>query len=287
MSLPLTKSLAELPEYRFVLVNLVARDLKVRYQDKSLGFIWSVLHPALLLGIWYLVFRHVVRVEVGGPRYWAFLIPGMLTYQFIQTSIVEGARAVRDNAGIVRKVYVPMEVLVCAAVSVRLIEYLIQLVVAMALLAALHYGGGGGDAGAGVAEFSFLKTLSVLPGAVILIYLFVLGVAMPLSGFTILYRDLDHLVGLALTAMLYLSPIFWSLAMIADRSWVTAFAFNPVADLIILVRDPMYWGTWPTNPAVGGGPAAAWGVAAGASTITFVAGYALLARVKHTLAEVV
>src|SRR5688572_31383456 len=78
MNLPLSKSLSELPEYRFVLANLIARDLKVRYQDKALGFLWSLLHPALLLGIWYLVFSHVVRIDIGGPRYWAFLLPGLL-----------------------------------------------------------------------------------------------------------------------------------------------------------------------------------------------------------------
>lgn len=284
MALPLTKSLSELPEYRFVLANLVARDLKVRYRDKALGFLWSILHPAVLLGIWYLVFRHVVRLEIGGPRYWAFLIPGMLTYQFIHSSIVEGARAVRDNAGIVRKVYVPMEILVCAAVTVRAVEYLMQLTVAAVLLLLLHHGAGGVFDGA---AFSLGKTLAVLPGAVVLIYLFVLGVAMPLAGFTILYRDLDHLVGLVLTAMLYLSPIFWSLAMIRDSAWMPAFALNPVADLIVLVRDPMYAGTWPSNLAVGGGALATWGVAVAATVISLSVGYALLGRVKHTLAEVV
>ncbi len=282
MNPTLSKSLSELPEYRFVLANLIARDLKVRYQDKALGFLWSLLHPAVLLGIWYLVFRHVVRMEIGGPRYWAYLIPGMLTYQFIQGAILDGSRAVRDNSGIVRKVYIPMEILVCAAVTVKLIEFLIQLCIALLLLGLLH--GTGGLDGAG---FSVSKTLVVLPGAVLLTYIFVLGVAMPLSGFTVLYRDLDHLIGLVLTALLYLSPIFWSLTMIADRPWMPLFALNPLADLIVLIRDPMYWGTWPSNLAVGGGATATWLAATAVSSLSFVVGYFLLGRVKHTLAEVV
>jgi len=282
MNPTLSKSLSELPEYRFVLANLIARDLKVRYQDKALGFLWSLLHPAVLLGIWYLVFRHVVRMEIGGPRYWAYLIPGMLTYQFIQGAILDGSRAVRDNSGIVRKVYIPMEILVCAAVTVKLIEFLIQLCIALLLLGLLH--GTGGLDGAG---FSVSKTLVVLPGAVLLTYIFVLGVAMPLSGFTVLYRDLDHLIGLVLTALLYLSPIFWSLTMIADRPWMPLFALNPLADLIVLIRDPMYWGTWPSNLAVGGGATATWLAATAVSSLSFVGGYFLLGRVKHTLAEVV
>lgn len=284
MNLPLAKSLSELPDYRFVLANLVARDLKVQYQDKALGFVWSLLHPAMLLGIWYLVFSHVVKVDAGGPRYWAFLIPGLLTYQFVQGAIREGARAVRDNSGIVRKVYVPIEVLVCAAVTVKAVEFAVQMILAMALMLFLHYGANGQWDGAG---FSLTRTLIVLPGAILLTYIFVLGVAMPLSGYTVLYRDLDHLVGLVLMALLYLSPIFWNLSMIEYKPWAWLFVFNPLADLVVLFRDPMYWSGWPHNPAVGGGAVAAWGVATLVSTIAFVGGYLLLHRVKHILAEVV
>src|SRR5438045_2971424 len=115
MALSLSKNLSELPEFRHVLANLIVRDLKVKYQSKALGFLWSLLHPALLLAVWYLVFSRVARLDIGLPRYWAFLIPGLLVYQFISTSISDGAWAIRRNAGIIRKVYLPMEVLVIAA----------------------------------------------------------------------------------------------------------------------------------------------------------------------------
>src|SRR5204863_6970691 len=102
MTFPLSKSLSELPEYSQVLGNLIARDLKVKYQSKALGFVWSLLHPAILIGIWYVVFSmRVIRFD--HKNYWAFLISGMITFQFMQQSIVEGAWAVRKNSGIIRK----------------------------------------------------------------------------------------------------------------------------------------------------------------------------------------
>src|SRR5438876_10271818 len=107
----LSRNLHELLEYRQVLANLIARDLKVKYQSKALGFVWSLLHPAILVGIWYIVFSmKVIRFDYH--NYWAFLISGMITFQFMQQSILEGAWAVRKNSGIIRKVYVPMEILV-------------------------------------------------------------------------------------------------------------------------------------------------------------------------------
>ena len=71
----------------------IARDLKVKYQSKGLGFLWSLLHPAIYIGIWYLVFSlRVLNIQL--PDYWAFLLGGMLTYTFIQQAITEGAWAV-------------------------------------------------------------------------------------------------------------------------------------------------------------------------------------------------
>src|SRR4026209_354071 len=143
-------SLIELPEYRRVLANLIARDLKVKYQAKALGFAWSLLYPAAMIAIWYAVIHRIINIQM--PNYWAYLIAGMLPFQFLQNAIMEGSSAVRRNAGIVRKVYVPMEVLVIAGVTVKLVEFLLQLAVAIVLLIIAHHG-----AWAGVG-FSVTKT---------------------------------------------------------------------------------------------------------------------------------
>ena len=277
MTLSLQKSLRELPEFRGVLLTLVARDLKVKYQTKALGFAWSLLYPAVMIGIWYTVFRTIIKIEM--PRYWAFLICGMLPFQFVQNAIMSGSGAVRGNAGLVRKVYMPMEVLVIAAVTVKLVEFLLQLAVAMALLAFLHRGE--------QIHFSYLKTLVVLPPAIALLFLFVLGVSLPLAAWSVIYRDLEHMIGLALMALMYLTPVFWSLTFISDLSWRKWFALNPVTDFIELLRGPLYWGTWPTNAALGPSHSMAWGVACLFSVAAFVVGYELFDRTKHVLAEVV
>jgi ABC-type polysaccharide/polyol phosphate export permease len=282
MTFPLSKSLSELPEYSQVLGNLIARDLKVKYQSKTLGFLWSLLHPAILIGIWYVVFSLRI-INQNFYHYWAFLLPGILVYQFIQTAIIEGSYAVRRNAAIIRKVYVPTEILIIAAITVKMVEFLLQILVAILLLAALHRGSGLADG------FSLYKTLVVLPGALLLTYVFVLGVCMPLSAWTVIYRDLDHMIGLALTALFYITPIFWQLKLDPGKPhrWAWLFVFNPAMDLIELFRRPMYWGDWPANPVVGGGAGSAWLIACVIAFGAFFVGYALLGRCKHILAEVV
>ena len=269
MTLTLAKSLSELPEYRRVLVTLVARDLKVKYQTKALGFLWSLLYPALMIAIWYVVFNRALKIDM--PRYWAFLVVGMLPFQFVQNAIHEGAGAVRKNASLIRKIYMPTEVLVIAGVTVKLVEFLAQLAVAILLLAMVHRGE---DIG-----FSALKTMIILPSAVLLLYLFVLGVSLPLSGWTVIYRDLEHMVSLGLMMLFYLTPIFWSLTMIGGKPWRWVFYLNPLVSFIELIRAPLYWGAW---PALG-----VWGLALLFAGGAFVGGYTLFDRSKHVLAEVV
>jgi lipopolysaccharide transport system permease protein len=279
MSLSLIKSARELPEYVQVFGNLVARDLKVKYQSKGLGFAWSLLHPAILLGIWYVVFHRAGLLRDTMPRYWAYLLSGMLTFQFIQAGIVDGACAIRSNAGIIRKVYMPLEILVIAAVTVRLIEYVLQLLVALALLIAMHHG----DA----ASISLIKSAVVLPGAILLVYLFVLGVSLPLAAWTVVYRDLDHIISLAMTAMFYVTPVFWAIPMLAGKKYIWLVALNPVADLLELFHSPLYWGRWPENIAVGYGALGAWAVPIAIVAVVFIIGYELFDKSKRILAEVV
>lgn len=269
MAPTLVMSLSELPEYRRALLTLVARDLKVKYQTKALGFLWSLVYPALMISIWYAVFRGVLKVNM--PNYWAYLIVGMLPFQFVQNAVLEGSSAVRKNAGLIRKVYIPMEILVIAGVTVKLVEFLAQLAVAVLVLAVAHHAEGLG--------FSLWRTLVVLPSAVLLIYIFALGVSLPLAAWTVMYRDLEHMVTLALMMLIYLTPIFWNLSFIEGSGLKWAFMFNPLMHLIDLFRGPLYWGSMPSLWT--------WGPAIAFASIAFVGGYLLFDRSKHVLAEVV
>src|SRR5688500_9867924 len=232
----LANSLSELPEYRQVLANLIARDLKVKYQSKALGFAWSLLAPAVMLAILYVIFAGAFRVNV--PHYWALLVASLLPFQFMQESILAGAASIRGSAGLIRKVYVPMEILVVAGVTVRAIEFVLQMLLAVALLAAMHHGGGAFDVvppalaphlpAGGHVHFDARKTLAVLPGAIVLTYLFVLGVALPLSAWCVIYKDLDHILTIAMRVLFYATPVFWGAFQFLPKPWVRWLPLNPM-----------------------------------------------------------
>ena len=121
-----------------------------------------------------------------------------------------------------------------------------------------------------------------------LLFVFVLGVSLPLSSYTVIYRDLDHMIGLVMTALFYMTPVFWSLTLVPYKPWMLAFALNPAMAIVDLFRGPLYWGTWPVNRAIPEyGTLAAWALATVMSFGSLVIGYALFNRSKLILAEVV
>jgi ABC-type polysaccharide/polyol phosphate export permease len=327
MTPSIATSLSELPEYRQVLANLIARDLKVKYQVKALGFAWSLLAPAAMLAILYTIFSHAFKVNM--PDYWAFLVAGILPFQFISESIVTGANSIRQSAGLIRKVYIPMEILVIASITVRTIEFVLQMLLAAALLMALHHGMGVKGpltatpvpppvAGAPHAmahpaaahpqqqhpaqaqplppsitrhvshppHFAPLKTAVVLPGAILLSYLFVLGLSMPLAAWCVIYKDLDHIITIVMRVLFYATPVFWAVFQM-QSVWARYSWLNPVANMLALFRAPMYWGAWPFNEALSGGSMHAWGICIVSTVVVLIGGYLLFNRSKRILAEVV
>ena len=275
------RSLCELPEYAQVLVNLVARDLKVKYARSALGFLWTLIYPALMLAIYMTVFGVVLRINI--PVFWAYLVAGLIPFQFLSGAVVEGARAIRSNGNLIRKIHFPLEILVVATVTAKLVEFLLQLAVAVVFLILLHH-----DPASEV-SLSLTKSAVVLPGAVLLLYVLALAIALPLAAWSVIYRDVDHIIALGMTAWFYLTPIFWSIG-IAHRhigSAVRWFALNPALNVIELFRAPLYAGDWPVNHALDGGGLSAWLVASAMCLGLLALGYYLFHRSRDILAEVV
>jgi ABC-type polysaccharide/polyol phosphate export permease len=109
---------------------------------------------------------------------------------------------------------------------------------------------------------------------------------MPLAAWCVIYKDLDHIIAIVMRILFYATPVFWAITQVEGK-WVRWNWLNPVADMLTLYRAPMYWGTWPFNESLGGGPLQAWGVAILFTVIVLIGGYALFGRSKNILSEVV
>lgn len=237
----------------------MTRDLKVRYSSSALGYLWSVLEPLLLAGIYWFVFTQVFTRTVGEEPYLVFLLAGLLPWTWFNGAVIDSARALHSEAKLVRSTNVPREVWVVRVVLSKGVEFLLSLPVLLlfALLHSVPIGWG----------------LLLLVPAVLIQGVLLFGLGLLLAPLVVLVRDLERIVRIALRLGFYASPVIFAVSDVPDP-WSSLFALNPLAGIFELNRAGFFPGQvdW-SHVAVSGG--AAVGV--------LLVGWAVFARLERTV----
>ncbi|HET7869573.1 MAG TPA: ABC transporter permease [Actinomycetota bacterium] len=179
---------------REVLLNLVRKELKVKYTASVLGAVWSLLNPLVFLA----VFTFVVHVTGNSfPAFPVYLLSGLLAWNMFSVSLTGGARSVIDNANLVKKVSFPREVLPLSAVGVALVDFVLQSAVFLLYLLVSGYG-------------FHLPELVIYPLAFATLLVFTLALTFWLAALNVRYRDIQHLLNVALLVWFWMTPIVYS-----------------------------------------------------------------------------
>src|SRR5438132_8561392 len=128
--------LGEMWLYRELFLGLVRKELKVRYKESVLGFLWSMLNPATSLLVYYVVFQLILKN--GIPLFAIYLICGVLVWNLFSTALPGAAGSVVNNAAIIKKVSFPREILALANVGAALVHFFLQGIVLMIFLVAFR-----------------------------------------------------------------------------------------------------------------------------------------------------
>lgn len=162
--------------YRELIRNLVSKDLKLKYRDSVLEFLWSLANPLLLILVYSFVFSHILR---GAPQYFAyFLMIGILPWNFFAQSLSMATRSIVRNGGLIRKIALPLEVFPVATVLFNLAQFLLALAVFFPL--AIFF-----KVPVAWSWFLFLLILALQ-------IFFMLGLCLMVSTATVFYRDMRH-----------------------------------------------------------------------------------------------
>jgi ABC-type polysaccharide/polyol phosphate export permease len=225
-----TLKVVELWRARELLSQLVAKELKVRYKSSTLGFLWSMLTPALMTVVFTVVFTRVVPIPI--PDFAAFFLSGYLLWQFFQNSCQGAITSIVGNGDLVKKVYFPREVLPLSHVFAQLVHLLLALLVVSPYFVATR--------GWGV--------LAYLPAtllAITLLTVFVSGVAMWFAGVNVTFRDLQELFVVIFLVWFYATPVLYPLALAraqlgVDSLVVRILELNPMTWYVEAFRTPLY-----------------------------------------------
>ncbi|MGH7902772.1 MAG: ABC transporter permease [Candidatus Dormibacteraceae bacterium] len=261
--------LGELFRYRELVANLAVRDLRLKYRRSALGAAWSLLNPLIMMAIYTAVFNVILRVGRNFPQgyhYWAFVLVGLVAWLFFANALGGAVPTLVHNTNLITKVYFPIEALTISSVFANLVNFAISLAALLVILAvgANHLG----------------ISLVLLPVIVAAEIAFTLGAALLVASLTVYFRDLEHLIGLGLTALFYLTPVFYPL----DASVIPAIAkygkfleLNPLTWYLDSYHHVLFRGDWP-NPKL-------FALMLASALIALVVGYGVFVRLRPRLPE--
>lgn len=243
----LGRYLVDLWRHRHLTWALAKGNFVAAHQDNYLGLLWSVINPLMLGVSYYLIFGVLIGTRGGIENFVAFLTAGLFAFIPISTAIITGGKALTSRMGMIRSLTFPRVMLPVTVVISEFLAavpaFLILLVIAVASGEPLRL------------------TWLLFPVALLVVFVFCLGVSMLTSRVVHAVRDLANLLPLVVRLLRYVSGIFFSIDVSLARfdgapAWIgAALQYQPVAVLLTMVREalmvefPLRWETW----AIAGG----------------------------------
>jgi ABC-2 type transport system permease protein len=248
-------------KYRELVSNLTRVNLVIKYRGSVLGFFWSLLNPIMMLVIFSIAFKYIMRINL--ENYALFLIVGLIPWNFFSTIAIGSTTSVIGNAGLLKKVSFPREVFPISTTLFGFIQFLLALIAIGPFMFFLKE------------EFSWVNLLYLV--VVFPLFFFTLGVSFALSALTVLYRDIKHFTEVGVLALFWVTPIVYYFDLIPEEHrWL--FLLNPCTLFMNCFHDLIYWNRMPDGLTWIG--ILLWPL------LSVVAGGMIFRRIDHRFAEV-
>lgn len=260
--------LASLYAQRGLIGVLVGRELKARYRGTFFGYLWSLLNPLLLLGVYSVVFTFVIPARApSSVPYPLFLFAGLLPWLFASGALLDSAVVLVDNGPLLKKVVCPPEVFPAVTVLAHLVHHLLAVPVLLAALVVVSFTHG----------VPFPWTVVMLPLALLPWVMAVAGLSLAVSALAVHFRDLKDLLQNALSMLFFMTPIIYPPELVPAGLLRRAVEANPVTPLVTVYRALVVDGRV--------APITTWGWAFLIALVCWAVGGFLFGRLRETLAE--
>jgi ABC-type polysaccharide/polyol phosphate export permease len=212
----------------WLVLQFAIKDFKIRYTHSLLGYGWSVLNPLLFFGIYYIVFSSFMKLDV--PNYPAFLLLGVVLWNFFSEGTSNGAGALLARADLLSKTVLPRQVMVYSALAAAGLTFVINLLILMLMLP--------------LTGTRLTITAICFPLLLADLLLLTLGFSLLLAPLYVRYRDVGYLWGIVLNVGFWLTPIIY-LDLMVPQQWRWIVWINPVGRIIGDSRRALIYGWWP------------------------------------------
>lgn len=251
---------ARLYAFREVLRNLVSSDLKLRFRRSFLGYGWSLLYPVLTMLILAAVFSKAMKFDSVSDMI-PYVFAGLVPWNFFVSSCLAGGNSVLTNEALLKKIYLPKLIFPLSVVLARFVDFLFNLAALFII----------------VSFFSFKPSwaLLALPGAILVLFLFIEGVTVALAAINVYVRDAAHLMSVIFQLGFFLTPIMYreNIEMLAKVRGLLE--CNPLVHIIRLFHLILADGQVPELRL--------WGMAVAVAVVTAAVGHWIFMRLERNL----
>ncbi|MDO4731258.1 MAG: ABC transporter permease [Clostridia bacterium] len=217
--------------YKYLLGNLISRDLKVKYRRSALGFLWSILNPLLMMLVVSTVFQHVMKVVSPDITDFAiFYLTGSLIFNFVSESTNLALPSIIMGAPLIKKVYIPKYIFPLEKILFSFVNMLFSLIALVIMLI--------------VRQTPITWTVILFPIPLIYTLIFCIGLGLILATLNVFFRDVAHLYGVFITAWMYLSPVIYSESLLPEQIR-PIMHFNPLYHFMTYFRNVVMNGVVP------------------------------------------
>lgn len=253
----------EIWEYRELIYSFVSRDVKIRYKQTALGFLWAIIQPLFMMIIFTLFFGGFAKIPSDGVPYPLFSFAALLPWTLFSEGLTRSTTSMVSNAGIMTKVYFPRLVMPISGILSPLVDFFIAFIILILMM--VYYG--------------FVPTIAIvlLPLFILLALATSLAIGLWLSALNIKYRDFQYTLPFIIQLGLYASPIVYPSSMIPEQ-FRMLYGLNPMAGVI----EGFRWALLGTNP-----PGAMILISIGVVIILLIGGLFYFKRMEQYFADVV
>ncbi len=193
-------------------------DFRLRYHDSMLGYLWFLLSPAMMFGVYYFVFTQVMYI--GIPNYALYLILGIISYNFFQDCTFSAMYSLNAKASIIKKIYFPRYLIVFASTVTAIFSFIMNLGLVLAFVLIAR----------GIPPLLWLA-----PIAFVCLVLFSTGVGLLLAALYVKFHDLNQIWNVLVLAIFWLTPVVYNVQALPESTQIIMF-LNPLARVLMLFR---------------------------------------------------
>lgn len=224
MDLSMKTFISNFKKYQFLLGELTKKDVKLKYRNSVLGFVWTLLEPLLTMIVLTIVFGTIMQRKT--EHYSVYILTGRLLYSYFSTGTKTALKSIRKNSGMIRKVYVPKYMYPLAATMSSYITFLLSLIVLVI-----------------VAGVQGIWPTRYLFGAIVpltTIFVMVTAIGFFLTTLDVFFRDLEYIWNVVTMLVMYMSAIFYEADKLLESQYGFLVRYNPLYAVITNFRNAVF-----------------------------------------------